>query len=440
MSAKNVDRLPHRTLASRFRYFVRDRRGNVATMFAILAVPLLGAVGAAVDYSIAANTRTKIISALDAAVLLAVSKSEYSNDTNTAEADAEKMFNAQLALAGLTGGSVDINVTDGASGRTAVGSASVDVTTTFIKLLGFNTLNVSGTSTANVALPAYIDFYLLLDNTPSMGVAATPADIATMIGNTTDSCAFACHDESNPHNYYKLAKKLGVTTRIDVVRQATQKLTDTAKTTEQVKNQFRMALYTFGYGCDSAGLTTINSLTSSLSSVKSGANNVDLMTIPYQNYYSDQCTDFNAVLSAVDGVIPAPGPGTSSAPQKFLFFVSDGVADAYNPSSCQKPKSGPSRCQEPLNIASCTAMKARGVQIAVLYTTYLALPTNPWYNTWIAPFNAGPHGPSPNSEIAARMKDCATPGYYFEVSPTEGIAEAMEALFKKVVAQARLTH
>jgi hypothetical protein len=60
----------------------------------------------------------------------------------------------------------------------------------------------------------------------------------------------------------------------------------------------------------------------------------------------------------------------------------------------------------------------RGVKIAVLYTTYLALPTNPWYNTWIAPFNAGPYGPSVNSQIAANMQKCATPGFYFEVSPT----------------------
>ena len=69
----------------------------------------------------------------------------------------------------------------------------------------------------------------------------------------------------------------------------------------------------------------------------------------------------------------------------------------------------------------CTAIKNRGIKIAVLYTTYLALPTNSWYNTWIAPFNAGPYNPSVNSEIAANMQSCASPGLYFEVRvrPTE---------------------
>ena len=77
-------------------------------------------------------------------------------------------------------------------------------------------------------MPQYIDFYLLLDNSPSMGVGATPADVTTMVNNTPDKCAFACHDLSNANNYYNLAKSLGVTTRIDVLRTATQQLMDTA--------------------------------------------------------------------------------------------------------------------------------------------------------------------------------------------------------------------
>ncbi|WP_204325651.1 hypothetical protein, partial [Stenotrophomonas maltophilia] len=67
---------------------------------------------------------------------------------------------------------------------------------------------------------------------------------------------------------------------------------------------------------------------------------------------------------------------------------------------------------------TCTAIKNRGIRIAVLYTTYLPLTTNSWYNTWIKPFQ---------SEIPARMQDCASPGLYFEVSPTQGIADAMAA-------------
>jgi hypothetical protein len=97
------------------------------------------------------------------------------------------------------------------------------------------------------------------------------------------------------------------------------------------------------------------------------------------------------------------------------------------------------RCQSPINPALCTAIKNRGIKIAVLYTTYLALPTNAWYNTWIAPFNLGPYGPSPNSEIAQNMQSCSSPGLYFEVSPTQGISQAMNTLFQKAVADARIS-
>ena len=147
------------------------------------------------------------------------------------------------------------------------------------------------------------------------------------------------------------------------------------------------------------------------------------MTIPYQNYYSDQCTDFDGMLTGTSGmnsVIPTPGPGTSSSPQKWLFLVTDGVADAYYPSTCTESSPGGGRCQEPLTVSNCTTIKNRGVNIAVLYTTYLQLPSNGWYMSWIDPFNPGPWGPSPNSQIAKNLQSCATSGYYFEVARESG--------------------
>src|SRR6202030_3362857 len=131
-------------------------------------------------------------------------------------------------------------------------------------------------------------------------------------------------------------------------------------------------------------------------------------------------------------------------PQKYVFFVSDGVADESN-AGCLKTMNNASfgnispRCQSPINPALCTTIKNRGIKIAVLYTTYLALPTNSWYNTWIAPFNLGPYGPSPNSQIALNMASCASPGLFFEVSPTQGISSAMNALFQKAVAEAHIS-
>ncbi len=65
-----------------------------------------------------------------------------------------------------------------------------------------------------------------------MGVGATSSDINKMVNNTSDQCAFACHDVSNSNSYYNLAKNLGVTMRIDVLRSATQDLMSTATSME----------------------------------------------------------------------------------------------------------------------------------------------------------------------------------------------------------------
>ena len=312
--------------------------------------------------------------------------------------------------------------------------------TQFLGIIGASTMTMSGGSVSTANMPKYVDFYLLLDNSPSMGVGATPTDVQIMVNNTSDKCAFACHDVSNSNNYYNLAKSLGVTTRIDVLRTATQSLMDTAGATETYSNQFRMAIYDFGAASKTIGLRALFPLSSNLSSAKTAAGNIDLMGVYGNNdsYTKDQDTQFSTIFPAINNEIPNPGSGKSNAPLKYLFFVSDGVADESN-TGCLKPLSGSSRCQSPLNASLCKAMKDRGVKVAVLYTTYLALPTNGWYMKWVDPFNAGPYGPSPNSEIAQNMQSCASPGLYFEVSPTQGISDAMNALFKKAIADARIS-
>jgi len=433
------------------RRFLKDSRAAVAPMFGFALIPLFGMVGAAIDYSVASKARTQLLAAADAATVGSVGKSSVALSTaatmssdgsiDAGATDAKKLFNVQLiGQLGYTLGNVTATVTKSGSTVTSKIDFTADVPTRFMGLFGKSSLSIAGSSSATNNLPIFIDFYLLLDNTPSMGVGATNTDIDAMVNATPDQCAFACHDLSNSNNYYNLAKNLGVTTRIDVLRTATQKLMDTAKTTAVFSNQFRMAIYTFGASAKNAGLTTIQSLTTNMTTAKSAASAIDLMTVPYQNYADDTDTDFGDVLTDLNNAVTNPGPGTtSSSPQKYVFFVSDGVADRAVGSSCSQPTTNGSdpqtgtsykRCQEPLNTSYCTTLKNRGIKIAVLYTTYLPLPTNDWYKTWIAPFA---------SQIAANMEACASPGLYFEVSPSQGISTAMNALFQKAVSQARLT-
>ncbi|MDP1584051.1 MAG: pilus assembly protein [Bradyrhizobium sp.] len=427
----------------------KDRSGNVAVIFTLALLPILSAVGVAVDYSRATQIRSKLQAAIDAASVGSVARKSpafiaagtMAGDGNipAGVADARAIFDGNMSgEAGYTLNSVTPTVTKAGMLVTSTVTFSADVPTTFLGVMNKSKMTVTGSSTAVTKMPQYIDFYLLLDNSPSMGVGATPADVTKMVNNTSDKCAFACHDLNDNNNYYKKAKALGVTTRIDVLRTATQQLMDTAAATQTYSNQFRMAIYDFGASASTAGLRTLFALSSSLTSAKTAAGNIDLMTVKGQNENNDQDTQYTNLFPAMNSAITNPGTGASGSPLKYLFFVSDGVADEYNP-SCLKPKSG-NRCQSPINPALCTTIKNRGIKIAVLYTTYLDLPTNSWYNTWIKPFNAGPYDPaSVNSEIAKKMAECASPGFYFEVTPTQGISEAMTVLFQRAISDARIS-
>ncbi len=419
--------------------FLSDRSGNFGIMTALLMVPLVGSAGLALDYAHALSLRTELYAAADAAAVGSISEKsdavaaamtmQGDGTISVAKTDARSIFFSQMS-GELTSVAVNlsIDVTKTANKLNSKVTFSASVPTTFMHILGQDSITISGSATAEYQTASFMDFYILLDNTPSMGVAATPTDVSKLQAKT--GCAFACHQMDQASNNYTIAKSLGVAMRIDVVRQATQALTDTAKTERVSADQFRMGVYTFGTKAEDAKLTTISNLTSDLTTVKNYTNAVDLMTIPYQNYNQDQLTSFDSAMTQMNTIIDPAGDGTSNTkPEKILFFVSDGVGDSYKPSTCTKKTTG-GRCQEPIDTSFCKPLKDRGVKIAILYTTYLPLPSNNWYNSWIKPFQ---------NEIPTRMAACASPGLYFEVSPTEGIADAMKALFLKVIRAPRLT-
>jgi hypothetical protein len=216
-----------------------------------------------------------------------------------------------------------------------------------------------------------------------------------------------------------LARSLGVTLRMDLLRQATQNLMTTAQSTQNTNNaHYRAAIYTFN-----TGFNTITGLTSSLSAAQSQAANIDIYEVPYQNWNNDTMTNYTNAMTQINSIMPNPGGGTNQArdtPQEVLFFVTDGVEDEMV---------GNSRVQSLMSNSYCTTIKNRGIRIAVLYTTYLPLPTNSWYNSYIAPFQ-------PN--IGATLESCASPGLYFQVSTNQDISGALVQLFNIAVLTAHL--
>jgi Flp pilus assembly protein TadG len=433
------------------RRFFRDRRGNVAIIFALSLIPCIFLAGMALDFTVATQRRVLLNSAADAAALAAVTPAMMQQSSSNAQTAATNTFSAVAStVTGTTSITPTIAVADNGLIRTATVSYTANSINNFPNVLQLLTRTaepnwpISGTASSTASTAPNIDFYLLLDNSPSMNIAATTAGINTMVSHTSaqGGCAFACHETNpaadnlgNPHgeDNYTLAQNLGVVTRIQNMATAASTLMTTASSTEASNNAtYRMALYTFNTG----GVNTVQTLTSNLTTAGNAAAGIDVLEVydnsclTSSNCNNDTDTNFPSAMSAINTIMPTPGTGaTNSTPQKILFLVSDGVEDD-NSGSCSQPLSG-TRCQAPFDTTWCTTVKNRGIRIAVLYTTYLPLPTNSWYNSWVAPFQ---------SQIATNMQSCASPGLYFAITTDGDITAAMQALFEEAVSTARLTN
>ena len=419
------------------RRFAGDRKGNVAIMFGIALLPIVYLTGMGVDYTVAAQKKAMLDAAADSAALAAVTPGMMAQPISASITAAQNMFNSQVAnISGLNYASPNLSVTANDNGlqRTVTVNYTASSQNAFAGVLGQNTWPLAGSSQSTSSVAPNIDFYLLLDNSPSMAIAATTAGINTMVANTAKQggCAFACHETNpaadnlgNPNNEdnYTLAKNLGVVTRIQNLNSATQSLMDTAtKMMVNYKSVYTMGVYTFNTG----GANQIAPPHSTPAAAKVLSAGIDVLQVYKNNWLtsstnnSDEDTDFEAAMTGIGKIMPAPGTGMAgNTPQEVLFIVSDGVDDS---------NSG-GRHQALFDTSYCTTVKNRGIRIAVLYTTYLPLPTNAWYNTYIASFQP---------QIAGNMQKCASPGLYFQVSTDQDISAAMNALFQQAIATARL--
>src|SRR5271163_5012772 len=79
----------------------------------------------------------------------------------------------------------------------------------------------------------------------------------------------------------------------------------------------------------------------------------------------------------------------------------------------------------------CTTIKNRGIKIAILYTDYLAVPANSWYESYIAPIQ---------SDIGPALQACATPGLFYDAAIGDDLGQALAALFAAVTQSGHLTN
>lgn len=158
-------------LASRF---ARHDGGNIAMTFAVALVPLLGFVGAAVDYSRANAARSAMQAALNSAALM-VSKDLSANPTMSATDVTNKAtayFNALYT--NTNAGPITVTAsytTNTKDGSTVTVNGSGAVVTDFMKMVGLPQLGISSGSTTTWG-STRMRVAMALDVTGSMGLGS----------------------------------------------------------------------------------------------------------------------------------------------------------------------------------------------------------------------------------------------------------------------------
>lgn len=411
--------------------FVRNEGGAITLFLAFAFVVLAGFAGLGVDYVRTQRVSDRIQHASDAAVLAAVKYAaeqtalgrEAAAIVTEAEGVGQTLWTTNLVRLEGSHEAPSITLEQAGQAWKARMEASGSVPTTLAAVMGLPTMNyrIQAEATSEAGTP-YMDFYLLLDTSQSMGLAATSAGMSQL--NAGTGCQFGCHvtGESATYDY---AKANGVPMRIDILRAATDKVIQKAQDTAVKADQFRIGLWSYD-----RSLAKLSDLDTNYATLKSAAGLIDLPT------YNDG-TQTDDALGQLNSVVVSSGNGrTADSPVKFLFLVTDGVQDGiYTGWSTPvglptnypySPYDGiPSYRTSPITPTACDAIKAKGVTVVVLYTTFVPFPGFWQYDDLVKPFG---------TQIAANLKSCASPGFFFEATEGPEIDAAMQRMFAAAVA------
>lgn len=170
------------SLAGRFR---RANAGNIAPIFAIVMVPMIGFIGAAVDYSRVNNARTAMQTALDTAALM-ISKDAAGLTAAQITTKAQGYFNALYVHPETN----NVTVTAAYSANTGTGAQIVmngsgTMPTSFMKVAGYPTIDFGGSSTTKWG-STKMRVAMALDNTGSMASAGKMPALKTAAKNLID--------------------------------------------------------------------------------------------------------------------------------------------------------------------------------------------------------------------------------------------------------------
>jgi Flp pilus assembly protein TadG len=164
--------------------FWKNAGGGIAPLLGLTIIPLMGAVGAAVDYSQASATRVAFQNALDSTALM-ISKTAPNESTGDLQTQATNFFNAQFSRPGVSDVAVSVNYSS-SGGSQIVLNGSATYKTNFISLLGIDQIDIAASTTSTWG-NTRLRVALVLDNTGSMASSNKMSALQTASQNLLTS-------------------------------------------------------------------------------------------------------------------------------------------------------------------------------------------------------------------------------------------------------------
>jgi Flp pilus assembly protein TadG len=492
-----------------------ERRSAVAVLFASMAIPVLGLVGLAIDFGVWNETYATLALAESSAALNAVKTADAAylkqdpNYLTEGDAAGKQWFTVALgqglSFSGLQQTSFTSTVQLSGTTFTATVSYTGTVKSVLGHLFDFASYPISITQAASIQTAPYLEVIMMLDNSASMQIGATNADMQTLMeyspcdpsneyistssgyksGDSVDygdyqyswegstyagaggtlttpvqyykgstlvtatpvgaynvaytkseacpnvngqpayagaPCAFACHwDTTNPQaglgpDLWHMARVLGVTTRLDVVKAATNDVLTTMKADNLSNiNNLSVGIYTFNsalglvypgsnctpktFGCEAGSEfdTAIDDVGSPPQPGSGILTDTGIQPTVAGLGLNGTTNDDTAVRESMaylaNNYVTAGGDGSSAtSPRKVLFLITDGVED--------DPYTG---VRDAMPSSTCQQFKNMGYTVYVVYTTYYPV-MHEYYLSAMTSWASG----TGSSTITANLQACSS--------------------------------
>ncbi len=420
------------------RKFATDKRGNVSQIFGLAIIPLLAALGGAIDFALLARSKSDAQVSLDGALLAAAHTARTTKKgDNTYQRDGKRVFDNEFIDTNASVRSVNFSRTfDNDGGQTVEATAEIATSTFILQLIGLKSWDAKVFSQTKIPPPAKFEVAMVLDITGSMGYAGNVAplkeaaknflDIIFQTETQLDESWIGIVPYSQSVNIGNLAKRVATTYKTQlgfimptdgadyianppnsqqnvVERDGAAATNDAAPTGS---NKYRIADDTNSRYPELPSMKILRPtdqkapLVSTIDSIKTGGGTAGHMGFQWGlNMVSPKWAN---IWRAPSGTSPYTGPG---AKKKFILMMTDGEFN-YSPGASTGPGPG-TRDYNGTFVKLCNFAKNNDVTVFTI--------------TFKAP-----------ASVIPVMQKCASPGKHIDAKSNAALKAAFEKIANEI--------